>query len=87
MAAALADYRGRALSESYTRRVAKVCTKKAARPRAHGPHVADRVKIGDSDTVYLITGINEDSTQVRLLLEGANLRRFRVDAGESDLRQ
>jgi hypothetical protein len=33
-----------------------------------GPHVGHRVTVGDSDTVYLITGVKDDSTQVRLLL-------------------
>lgn len=40
------------------------------------PHVGDRVTRGDSDTVYLITRVNPEGTEVRLLLEGTNLEHF-----------
>jgi hypothetical protein len=42
------------------------------------PQVGDRVRVGSSDSEYLVTSVGHGGTTVNLNLPGTNLERFRV---------
>jgi hypothetical protein len=57
--------------------------KQAAEPElAPTPHVGDRVSLGSSDTVYVVTRASANGKDVDLNLFGTNIERFRVPTGE-----